>query len=87
MLQAFVGALIYTLLGFSTSIYIQKITDYVLGCGNAKLLNLLSVVLLILLVLQIVIGVFKNMFLIKSGQQIDARLILGYYKHLLKPHS
>ena len=25
-----------------------------------------------------------NIFLIKTGQQIDARLILGYYKHLLK---
>lgn len=37
-----------------------------------------------LLVLQIVIGVFKDVFLIKTGQQIDVRLILGYYKHLLK---
>lgn len=84
LLQALVGAIIYTLLGFSTSIYIQKITDYVLVGGNTKLLNLLSVVMLVLLVLQIVIGVFKDTFLIKTGQQIDARLILGYYKHLLK---
>lgn len=84
LLQALVGAVIYTLLGFSTSIYIQKITDYVLVGGNTKLLNLLSIVMLILLVLQIIIGVFKDVFLIKSGQQIDARLILGYYKHLLK---
>lgn len=84
LLQALIGAVIYTLLGFSTSIYIQKITDYVLVGGNTKLLNLLSIIMLALLVLQIVIGVFKNVFLIKSGQQIDARLILGYYKHLLK---
>ncbi|MDC9724165.1 MAG: peptidase domain-containing ABC transporter [Urechidicola sp.] len=84
LLQALIGAVIYTLLGFSTSIYIQKITDYVLVGGNTKLLNLLSVIMLVLLVLQIVIGAFKDVFLIKSGQQIDARLILGYYKHLLK---
>tara|TARA_R110001606_G_scaffold397304_1_gene573418 strand:+ start:5368 stop:7533 length:2166 start_codon:yes stop_codon:yes gene_type:complete len=84
LLQALIGAVIYTLLGFSTSIYIQKITDYVLVGGNTKLLNLLSVIMLLLLVLQIIIGVFKNVFLIKSGQEIDARLILGYYKHLLK---
>lgn len=84
LLQALIGAVIYTLLGFSTSIYIQKITDYVLVGGNTKLLNLLSIIMLLLLVLQIVIGVFKDKFLIKSGQQIDARLILGYYKHLLK---
>ncbi|CAM1359666.1 peptidase domain-containing ABC transporter [Tenacibaculum xiamenense] len=84
ILQAFIGAIIYTLLGFSTSIYIQKITDYVLVGGNTKLLNLLSVIMLVLIVLQIIIGVFKDIFLIKTGQQIDARLILGYYKHLLK---
>lgn len=40
--------------------------------------------MLCLLVLQFVIGIFKDIFLIKTGQQIDARLILGYYKHLLK---
>ncbi|MGG8495911.1 peptidase domain-containing ABC transporter [Tenacibaculum sp. TC6] len=78
------GAIIYTLLGFSTSIYIQKITDYVLVGANTKLLNLLSVIMLVLIALQIIIGVFKDIFLIKTGQQIDARLILGYYKHLLK---
>jgi len=84
LIQALIGAVVYTLLGFSTSIYIQKITDYVLVGGNTKLLNLLSVVMLILLVFQILMSVFKDVFLIKTGQQIDARLILGYYKHLLK---
>jgi len=84
LIQAFFGAVIYTLLGFSTSIYIQKITDYVLIGGNTNLLNLLSIIMLILLILQIIISVFKDIFLIKTGQQIDVRLILGYYKHLLK---
>ena len=84
LLQAFAGAVVYTLLGFSTSIYIQKLTDFVFIGGNTRLLNLLSVIMLILLVLQLLIGVFKDVFLIKSGQQIDVRLILGYYKHLLK---
>jgi len=84
LVQAFIGALFYTLLGFSTSIYIQKITDHVLVDGNSKLLNLLSVVMIILLLLQLTIGYFKDTFLLKTGQQIDARLILGYYKHLLK---
>lgn len=82
--QALVGAIIYTLLGLSTSIYIQKITDHVLLGANTKLLNLLSVIMLILLFFQVIIGIFKDVFLIKTGQQIDARLILGYYKHLLK---
>lgn len=84
LVQAFIGALIFTLLGFSSAIYIEKITDFVLVGGNTKLLNLLSIIMLVLLVLKIIIGTFKDVFLIKTGQQIDARLILGYYKHLLK---
>lgn len=84
LVQAFIGAMVYTLLGFSTSIYIQKITDHVLVDGNTKLLNLLSVAMIILLLVQLTIGYFKDTFLLKTGQQIDARLILGYYKHLLK---
>ncbi|MDT0621429.1 peptidase domain-containing ABC transporter [Croceitalea vernalis] len=84
LVQAFIGAVIYTLLGFSTSIYIQKLTDYVLVDGNTKLLNLLSLIMIALLIGKVMIGLFKDVFLIKTGQQIDARLILGYYKHLLK---
>jgi ATP-binding cassette subfamily B protein len=84
LIQAFIGALIFTLLGFSTAIYIEKITDFVLVGGNTKLLNLLSFIMIVLLLLKILIGAFKDVFLIQTGQQIDARLILGYYKHLLK---
>jgi len=84
LIQALIGAIIYTLLGLSTSIYIQKITDHVLIGGNTKLLNLLSIVMVLLLLIQVIMGIFKDIFIIKTGQQIDARLILGYYKHLLK---
>lgn len=84
LLQAFVGAIVYTLLGFSSAIYIQKVTDFVLVGSNTKLLNLLSIVMLILLLIQINIGYLKNVFLVKSGQLIDLRLIMGYYKHLME---
>jgi ATP-binding cassette subfamily B protein len=84
LIQSLVGAVIFTLLGFSTAIYIEKITDFVLVGGNTKLLNLLSFIMIILLLLKVFIGTFKDIFLLKTGQQIDARLILGYYKHLLK---
>ncbi len=84
MLQALVGAAVFTILGLSVSIYVQKIVDHVLVGGNKNLLNLLSIIMLCLLVLQIFIGVTKSVFTLKTGQLIDARLILGYYKHLLK---
>lgn len=83
MFQALFGALIYTILGLSSAIYIQKIVDNVLVNGNRNLLNLLSVVMIGLLILQIFIGSTKSFFNIKTGQRIDAALILGYYKHLM----
>lgn len=82
--QALVGAAIYTIIGLSTSIFLQKIIDYVIPTGNTSLLNLMGVVMLGLLGLQLLIGGMKTVFMLKTGQQIDARLILGYYKHLLK---
>lgn len=84
LIQALLGAIVYTILGLSTSIYLQKITDFVLVDHNTNLLNLLSVIMLLLVLLQLFIGFSKNIFVLKTGQRIDARLILGYYKHLLK---
>jgi ATP-binding cassette subfamily B protein len=84
LLQALLGAIIYTVLGLSTSIYIQKITDFVLVDRNTSSLNLLSVTMLILILFQIFIGITKNFLVLKTGQKIDTTLILGYYNHLLK---
>ncbi len=84
MIQALFGALVYTIIGLSTSIYVQKIIDYVLVDGNRNLLNLMSLSMIALLVISIFIGYTKSLFTIHTGQMIDARLILGYYKHLLK---
>lgn len=84
MLQVLFGAIVYTIIGLSTSIFVQKIVDHVFVEGNGNLLNMMGTVMMILLVLQVFTGAFKNVFTIKTGQIIDAQLILGYYKHLLK---
>ncbi len=84
VLQALFGSLVYTILGLATSIFVQKITDNVLVDGNRNLLNLMSMLMIAILVLQLFIGTTKTIFTMRTGQQIDARLILGYYKHLLK---
>lgn len=72
MVQALLGAVVYTILGLSTSIYVQKLVDYVFIDGNKNLLNLLSVGMIVLLLLQIFIGVFQSLFTIKKEQLIDA---------------
>lgn len=84
LFQALFGAIVYTVLGLSTSIYIQKLTDFVLVDGNKNLLNLLSIGMVVLIIFQIFIGTSKTVMVLKTGQLIDSRLILGYYKHLLK---
>ncbi len=84
LIQSLIGAVIFTILGLSVSVYIQKITDFVLVDGNRNLLNLMSIGMIILLLFQVAIGSFQTSFILKTGQLIDARLILGYYKHLLK---
>ncbi|MBS2096788.1 peptidase domain-containing ABC transporter [Carboxylicivirga linearis] len=84
VIQALTGAILYTVMGLSTSIYIQKITDYVLVDGNTNLLNLLSVGMIVILLFQMFIGASKTVLMLRTGQKIDAQLILGYYKHLLR---
>ncbi len=83
VIQSIVGALIYTLLGLSTSIYVQKIVDIIIPEGNGNLLNLLSVIMFFILIFSVVINYLKTIFMLKTGMQIDVKLILGYYKHLL----
>lgn len=83
LIQALTGAIVFTVLGLAMSIYIQKITDYVLVDGNRNLLNLLSLAMIVIVLLQVYIGTKKSIFVMKTGQLIDSKLILGYYKHLL----
>lgn len=84
MIQALLGALLYSILGLSTSLYIQKIVDFVLIEGNLRLLNLLSIVMIVILIFQLIISGYKTVFALRTGQMIDASLILSYYKHLLQ---
>lgn len=84
MVQALIGAVFFSIIGLSTSVYIQKLTDFVFVNGNRNLLNLMSVGMIVLLMLQIIIGIFQTLFTLRTGQLIDSRLILGYYKHLLR---
>lgn len=83
MLQALFGALVYSILGLSTAVYVGKITDYVLVDKNLNLLHLMGIIMIAILLLRTFIGAMKSILALKTGQRIDAALILGYYKHLL----
>ncbi len=83
IIQVLFGAFIYSLLGLSTAIYVQKIMDFVLVNLNTNLLNLMSLSMILLGILRNLIGYLKNLFLLKTGHQIDGGLLTGYFRHLL----
>ena len=83
LLQAVIASIIYTILGLIPSIYIQKIVDHVLPGENFRLLNLLSIIMIGTIILQVLLGYIKSLFILQTGIQMDARLILGYYRHLM----
>ena len=86
--QALAGSLVFSILGLGMSLYVGKLLDRVIPGGNLNLLNLLGVVMLFVILLRFLLNMFQSLFIMKAGQKIDARLILGYYQHLLKlPHS
>ncbi|QQL50454.1 peptidase domain-containing ABC transporter [Mucilaginibacter ginkgonis] len=84
LLQVLLGAVVYTILGLATSIFLQNIIDHVLPEDNRNLLNLMGLTMVVIIFLQIFINHARTLITLKTGQQIDARLILGYYKHLLR---
>jgi len=87
LIQAFFGAALYSILGLTISLYVQKIIDNILPERNTNLLNLLSVIMILVLIFRIFLGILKSIYLMKAGQFIDGSLILGYYRHLLKLRS
>ena len=84
LLQSLAGALVFSVLGLAMSVYVGKLVDNVLPGGNLSLLNLLGVAMVIIIVLRLLLNFFQTIFVLKTGQKIDATLILGYYQHLLK---
>ncbi len=81
--QALAGAVVYSLLGLSTSLYVQKIMDFVLVGQNINLLNMMGCAMVIIMMIRNLTSYFKNLFLLKTGHQIDCGLMMGYYRHLL----
>jgi ATP-binding cassette, subfamily C, bacteriocin exporter len=83
MTIAILFAIIYAVLGFSTSFYIQRIIDVVLPGTNNNLLKMMGLVMILLFWFRFVTGYLKSIIMLRTGQYMDRNLILGYYRHLL----
>jgi ATP-binding cassette subfamily B protein len=82
--EALVSAVVYTLLGFATALYVEHLMDSVFPDANEKLLHVLGVGMALILVFRAVFSWARSSLLIHVSQKIDATLILGYYKHILR---
>ena len=84
LIQSLSGAAIFSVLGLATSLYVGKLVDHVIPGGNMNLLNLLGIAMVVIILFRLVLSLFQYLFVLKTGQRIDASLILGYYHHLLR---
>ncbi|RPI46458.1 MAG: peptidase C39, partial [Bacteroidetes bacterium] len=84
LVQAFIAAAIYTLLGLSTSVYIGKLTDHVFVTRNSGLLNLMSIAMVLITLLMVYLQVIRQVIVLRTGQVIDNQLITSYYRHLFR---
>lgn len=82
--EALTGALVYTVLGLATSLYVQQLVDGVLADGRAGALRAMTLAMVLIVVAQTLIGTLRALLMTHVGQHIDAGLILGYYRHLVR---
>ena len=82
--EAFVAAFLYTILGVVTAFYVGVLLDEVFPNHDEKLLHVLSAGMLLLVVFRAFFGWMRRLLLLLIAQKVDARLILGYYKHILR---
>ena len=68
LLQSLIGALVFSVLGLATSIYVGKLVDNVLPGGNLSLLNLLGIAMVIIIALRLLLNFFQTIFILKTGQ-------------------
>jgi ATP-binding cassette, subfamily C, bacteriocin exporter len=84
LVQSLTGAFVFSVLGLGMSIYVGRLVDNVLPGSNLNLLNLLGLAMIVIILLRVALNLFQTVFIMKTGQKIDASLILGYYQHLLR---
>ncbi len=82
--EAFLCALLMTLLGLSTSYFVQILVDSVLVQGEKRLLNALGIGMLLVLIFRSLFSILRQYLLAFVSRRIDLGLIAGYARHLFR---
>jgi ATP-binding cassette subfamily B protein len=81
--EAFCCALLLTLLGVSTSYFIQHLVDSVLVRNDERLLNALGLGMVLIVLFRTLFGMLRQYLLAHVGCKVDLALIAGYTRHIL----
>jgi ATP-binding cassette, subfamily C, bacteriocin exporter len=84
LVEAFVCALLMTVLGAATAFLVQHLVDTVLARQEGRLLDALSFGVLLALAFRTVFGILRQYLLAHVGRAVDLALVAGYSRHLLR---
>jgi ATP-binding cassette subfamily B protein len=82
--EAFVCALLMTILGAGTAFFVQHLVDTVLVRQESRLLDALGLGMLLVLGFRTLFGSLRQYLLAHVGRAVDLALVAGYARHLLR---
>ena len=83
LLEAFVCAVLMTVLGLSTSLFIQHLTDSVLIQGQTGLLDALGIGMIAITVFRCAFGALRGYLMAFAGRRSGFELLSEYVRHIL----
>ena len=82
--EAFSCAVLMTVLGISTSYFIQHLVDSVLVRHEGRLLNALGIGMVLIALFRTLFGLLRQYLVAHVGRKVNLALIAGYTRHILK---
>jgi ATP-binding cassette subfamily B protein len=83
LVEAFVCAVLMTVLGVATSYFVQHLVDSVLVRQETRLLNALGIAMVLVVLFRTLFGGLREYLLAHVARKVDLALIAGYSRHLL----
>lgn len=82
--EAFACAILMTVLGLGSALFVRHLVDTVLVRGERPLLDAFAVGMLAVLAFRTFFGLLRQYLLIHIGRRIDLALVGGYARHVLR---
>jgi len=82
LLFSWISAIIYTLLGLTTSLFIQKIADVIIPQKNLAMLQNYALLMAGILLLQFIFQGFKTHHVLDTGHRLDQSIMRNYFAHI-----